>query len=541
MVCPKCGREYEGTKCPNCDGLDIIVNQDDYLKRRREYEEKQAALKSASSDNEEKNKSNEALRPDEILDKIVKAGGQARKKIVDKKAEKAQKENKKKKKTIIIGIVISIVVLAGILATYMLINHKEATLYTIYDNAIYRLSETNMQQVCDYDEVLFESDNNSFHIQSIPQQFRDRTIKESMASSNGKYYCAFVYNHSSNNYSIILWNNENCNIVAENNKEKKLLYIDNDGYVIYQETEVINEEGSVGMTQLYISKVESDHNVTTTMISETVKDIYIYSDKKAVIFNDLNGKLYTYVYGKNPKKQLIAHDVTTVYGAVGDCLYLFSYKAQQVNTLKDCNGFIYKCDDLIYYYTFDFKDGKSIYLGKNNDANLTYIVDKNDVIMVSKNTLMRAKIVDKAIDTHTEIKVIDTYTEIAKLGTLGNIIYDSNSKSVIFINDNNSLMYYCKGKVTTISDKVTDGTLNWVANTKGGFTYVCNQAQMYCKNVKTSPVKITEEGNIAQNSEVFYQKGKLYFVNMDGKLYVCNDSGNNCNMIGEANRIILGK
>lgn len=77
MVCPKCGREYEGTKCPNCDGLDIIVNQDDYLKRRREYEEKQAALKSASSDNEEKNKSDEALRPDEILDKIVKQIGRA--------------------------------------------------------------------------------------------------------------------------------------------------------------------------------------------------------------------------------------------------------------------------------------------------------------------------------------------------------------------------------------------------------------------------------------------------------------------------------
>ncbi len=542
MVCPKCGREYEGTKCPNCDGLDIIVNQDDYLKRRREYEEKQAVLKSASSDNEEKNKSNEALKPDEILDKIVKAGGQARKKIVDKKAEKTQKEKKKKKKTVIIGIVISIiVVLAGAVGTYMLINHKEAILYTIYDNIIYRISETDMQQVCNYDEVLFESDNNSFHIQSIPQQFRDRTIKESMASSNGKYYCAFVYNHSSNNYSIILWNNENSNILAENNKEKKLLYIDNDGYVIYQETEVINEEGSVGTTQLYISKVESDHNITTTMLSETVKDIYVYSDKKAVIFNDLDGKLYTYVYGKNPKKQLIAQDVTTVYGAVKDCIHLFSYKAQQVNTLKDCNGFIYTCNDSVYYYQFDFNDGNSIYLGKNNDANLTYIIDKNDVIMANKNTLMCAKIVDKAIDTHTEIKVIDTYTEIAKLGTLDNIIYDSNSKSVIFVNDNSSLMYYCKGKVTNISDEVTDGTLNWIANIKGAFTYVCNQAQMYCKNVKTSPVRLAEEENIAQNSEVFYQKGKLYFINIEGKLYVCSGNGNNCNMIGDANRIILGK
>lgn len=532
MLCPKCGREYEGTKCPNCDGLDIIVNQDDYLKRRREYEEKQAALKSASSDNEENNKSNEALRPDEILDKIVKVGGQARKKIVDKKAEKAQKEKNKKNKTIIIGIVISIVVLASVLAAYMLINHKEAILYAIYDDTIYRISETNMQQVCDYNEAIFESDENFFHIQSIPQQFHDRTIKESMSSSNGKYYCAFVYSHSANTYSIILWNNEKCNILAENNKEKKLLYIDNDGYVIYQETEVINEEGSIGTTQLYISKVESDHNITTTMLSETVKDIYVYSDEKTVIFNDLDGELYIYVYGKNPKKQWIAHDVTTVYGAVKDSIHLFSYKAQQVNTLKNCNGFIYKSNDAIYYYQLDFSDGKSIYLGKNNDININYIIDKDNVIMISKNTLMSAKIVDK---------VIDTYTEIAKLGMFDNVIYDSNSKSVIFTNDNDSLMYYCKGKVTTISDEITDGTLNWVANTKGGFTYVCNQAQMYCKNVKTSPIKITQEGNIAQNSEVFYQKGKLYFVNMNGKLYSCSDSGNNCNMIGEANRIILGK
>lgn len=539
MLCPKCGREYEGTKCPNCDGLDIIVNQEEYLKRRREYEEKQAALKSASSDNEEKNKSGEALRPDEILGKIVKAGGQARKKIVDKKAQKARKEKDKKNKTVIIGIVISIVVLVGALGIYMLINYKEAILYTIDDDTIYRISETNMQQVCDYNEAIFESDKNSFHIQTLPQQFRDRDVKESMSSSNGKYYCAFVYSHSTNNYSIVLWNNENCNILAENNKEKKLLYVDNDGYVIYQETEVINEEGSVGTTQLYISKVESDHNVTTTMLSETVKDIYVYSDKKTVIFNDLNGKLYTYVYGKNPKKQLIAHDVTTVYGAVKDSICLFSYKAQQVNTLKNCKGFIYNCNDSIYYYQLDFSDSKSIYLGKNNSTNLTYIIDKNDVIMISKNTLMNAKIVDNDVDER--LGEVDTYTELAKLGTSDNIIYDSNSKSVIFINENNSLMYYCKGKITNISDEVTDGTLNKVANTKGAFTYVCNQTQMYCKNVKSSPVKLTEEGTLAQNSEVFYQKGKLYFVNIQGKLCVCSDNGNNYNMIGDVNQIILGK
>ncbi len=530
MLCPKCGREYEGTKCPNCDGLDIIVNQDDYLKRRKEYEEKQAVLKSAFSDNEEKNKSNEALRPDEILDKIVKVSGQARQKIADKKAEK--KDNKKNKKVGMIIAISIVVALVGALGLYMLINHKDVILYSIYDNTIYRISEMDIQRVCDYDEAIFESDKNSFHIQPLPQNLYDITVKESMSSDNGKYYCASAYNHTNNNYSMMIWNDENCNILAENNKEKKLLYIDNDGYAIYQETEVINEEGSVGTTQLYISKVESDHTVTTTMLSETVKDIYVYSDKKTVIFNDLEDKLYTYVYGKNPKKTLIAEAVTIIHGAVEDNIYLFSYKAQQVNTLKNCNGFIYNCNDDIYYYQLDFSDGKSIYLGKNNSTNLAYIIDKDDVIMVRKNTLMSAKIVDK---------VVDTYTELAKLGTLDNIIYDDNSKSVIFINEKDSLMYYSKGKVTKISDGVTDGTLNLVANAKGAFTYVCNNIQMYCKHVKTSPVKLTQEGNIAQNSEVFYQKGKLYFVNMQGKLYVCSDNGNDCSMIGDANRIILGK
>ena len=51
MLCPKCGQEYEGDKCPRCSGPQIIVNNSDYLRRKKAYEEKQAGKKSASSDN----------------------------------------------------------------------------------------------------------------------------------------------------------------------------------------------------------------------------------------------------------------------------------------------------------------------------------------------------------------------------------------------------------------------------------------------------------------------------------------------------------
>lgn len=43
MKCPKCGQEYEGSACPNCEpGPEIIVNNADYLRRKEAYEKKQA-------------------------------------------------------------------------------------------------------------------------------------------------------------------------------------------------------------------------------------------------------------------------------------------------------------------------------------------------------------------------------------------------------------------------------------------------------------------------------------------------------------------
>ena len=57
MLCPKCGVDYEGNSCPRCNGPEILINNEDYLRRRKAYEEKQAGInKSASSDNEASSK-----------------------------------------------------------------------------------------------------------------------------------------------------------------------------------------------------------------------------------------------------------------------------------------------------------------------------------------------------------------------------------------------------------------------------------------------------------------------------------------------------
>ena len=82
MICPKCGQEYEGDKCPRCNGPEVIVNNADYLKRKRAYEEKQAGKGSASSDKETsenntadvKNGGQEEVLPDEMFRRLKESG-----------------------------------------------------------------------------------------------------------------------------------------------------------------------------------------------------------------------------------------------------------------------------------------------------------------------------------------------------------------------------------------------------------------------------------------------------------------------------------
>ena len=70
MKCPKCGQEYEGSACPNCEpGPEIIVNNADYLRRKEAYEKKQAEKESASSHTDKPQKEPEEENADDRREK----------------------------------------------------------------------------------------------------------------------------------------------------------------------------------------------------------------------------------------------------------------------------------------------------------------------------------------------------------------------------------------------------------------------------------------------------------------------------------------
>ena len=150
MICPKCGQEYEGDKCPRCNGPEVIVNNADYLKRKRAYEEKQAGKGSASSDKETsenktadvKNGGQEEVLPDEMFRRLKESGSKFAQDAVEKTASQAKKAVKGKKKLIVRIIAAAIVLMLASLAgfgIFKLATRKNYVLYMKYNNKIYRL------------------------------------------------------------------------------------------------------------------------------------------------------------------------------------------------------------------------------------------------------------------------------------------------------------------------------------------------------------------------------------------------------------------
>jgi len=527
MLCPKCGQEYEGSKCPICDKPDVLVNHEDYLRRRRAYEEKQAVIKSASSGNEEKDdKAEEGLRPEEMLGRLVDVGEHLKQGIADKLSVK-----KNRVKKICAVLMISLLLLAAVIFGIFQLNlHKKSFLYTVADNKIYTISEEDNIFACEQNEVFFDAAQKSFYKADLPKELNGMAVTDRIASQQGKYFCASVYDEKNNQYCIYIWDNKNIYKFAENAKAKKLLYIDEAGNVVYQDTEVINEEGSVGNTALYIGSFGGDKNVVTAMLSEAVRNVYVYGDKKAVIYNDVEDRLFVYFFGKNTDNKLIAQEVNMIYGAMDNFVNQFSYKAQSVNLTKNCNRFLYCANDTIYYYQLGADERKIVNLGSNVNTKVEYIVDKDKVYKISDHILFGGEIKeDEAL----------SYKEIAKLGAESNVIYDSDSKNVIFITDTGTLMAANNKNIMTITENAVDGTLQFVENMKGAFTYVSGQAQVYHKSVKSEAIKLGDADNAASNSEILYYKKLLYFVDSEKKLYACKENGSDLHVIGSADRIFL--
>lgn len=546
MICPKCGQEYEGDKCPRCNGPEVIVNNADYLKRKRAYEEKQAGKGSASSDKETsenntadvKNGGQEEVLPDEMFRRLKESGSKFAQDAVEKTASQAKKAVKGKKKLIVRIIAAAIVLMLAALAgfgIFKLATRKNYVLYMKYNNKIYNVAGIDSKLVCSEDDVVFEADNNSFYMPEFSDEIDKNNIIQKMASNQGKYFTAITYDSMEDKYTLFVWNNSMSLRLAESSNKKEILYISDKGTIIYKDTQVVNDQGALGQTSLMVCKLDKskdgDVHGVITEVESSLANVYIYSAKNTIIYNSTGNVLYTLNYDKDEKKKEISEDAKNIYALTSKSSVRYSYKANPVNQSDKAEGFIYSVNGNCYYHSISSKNTEDMFIGKFNGSGVELIYDKDYVYVINSGQVSYASV---------KKDVTPVFTVVSKLGGASDYVFLELADTIAAVDENNNLISISSGKVKTIAENITDGSLSIVKNTSSELTYIRDNVQYYKKSFTADEVKMTDVGSDADTVSTLFYKNKLYYYNSDKKLCSCTVKGKNGSVVGDVERFWLG-
>lgn len=509
MLCTKCGQEYEGSQCPRCDGPVILVNNSDYLARRKAYEEKQALKeRSASSDKKEESQSDYgqalAKRVQEIKQSRGKAQ-QSRSKADNKKSQSSGKADNKKqsqsrskadsrkqnggnrndnqekpqiriarrkvnKRMKMIAAALIAVVLIGVAAfgIYKLATKKNYALYVSYNGKIYDIAGLDSNYVCDESNAIFAADSKTFYTPQWPEQIDSGKNILSVASDNGKYFVTVTYDesNSSGRYSMYIWNKDECVLVSEDNLQKEIMYISDDGLVIYTNINIINDEGSTNGTSLAMSsikEVKKHAEAQTTLIEGNLNKAYVYESKHLIVCLTNAGSLYTYDYEKKEKPVSVADAVMQLWPVSENVTGVYTANADSLNTRKDVDTLLYSKSDGVYYYSC--KDASAYKIDKKTDNDADYVFDRDNSLIyrISGVSMTSALIKDTKVSEYVDV---DSMTKEK------NYIYNSSDSQIVYVNAEGQLRVVDNNKITDVASDVNAGSLSKVYNKSKALTYI---------------------------------------------------------------------
>lgn len=542
MICPKCGREYLGSSCPYCESPEVIVNNQDYLQRKMEYEKKQAELKSASSSHARADAGDGAspdeLRPDEvfkkILDRAKQDGSEAGERTKKAAVSGEHRINVKSVRRIFVVLVLLTVAVMCTVVVVNLVKRNNQTLFTRYNGRIYNVSGIDSEYVCDYDKAYFQTDGKNFYVPDEPADVTGKVVTEKLASDGGRYFASEVYDENASKYTLYLWNSDNCYKLSENSSKKNIMYLSDDGDIVYKETVMVNDEGGMGAASLYVSQVIDNGGLmaVTTQLSDALRSACVYSDKKLVIYNTTDDVLYSFYYGKNKTMSTIQTDVTAIYPAVSGRSGYYSYRSSQTNTDDNVTAFVYISDKCAWYIDLADKNAQGSVIDSVTGTTGEYIIENNDIYAITSGSVRHASYKNGQAGT---------YSDIAALGNTANVEYFPDKDTIIAVDAAGKLISINKGNVKNLDTDVTEGTLYAVNNSDYGITYVKNGVQYYYNTLTGRQMVITESDDGTSVADTLVYKNRLYYYNSIGKLCSCTLSGKDDKLIGDVEKFWLGR
>lgn len=539
MLCLKCGQEYEGASCPRCDGPVVLVNNSDYLARKKAYEEKQAKLKeSASSDKKvqsgtvSKKQGSETKKPGSNNKKNNKDNKKDNE-SEDRRVRAKQKRRRQIRiRLAIIGVVLGIVLVVSGIGIYKLATRKDHVIYMSYNGKIYNVSSIESEFVCNEKDAVFTVDMEAFYQPDWPEGMNKDNIIQTVASDKGKYFAAVTYNEAGNDYQLWVWN-DSYSITSERDlNHMELLYISDEGNIVYTSARIINEEGSIENHQLIVGKAEVSKDkkmsLTTNIIENDLQKVCVYAKQSKIITLSGENTLNVYDYKKGEKK-IIDEEIDgflTMDEQIG-----YVSNAGYVNNKSIADSFYYISSDK--YYRCNLSDYSSVYVTATNGSNVSFYEDeKNRKIYMISSGVLTCLTIDK------EGKVEEG--KIADLGTQLNVCYLYNTGTMLLVDNSNQLLEIHNGEINVLEKSITDGTLGIINNSSNYICYLKDGRLYYKKSIGSEPVQIMSNQSFTSTGGMSLYKKRLYYYDSKNILHSCSLKGKDENSIGNVDRFWIG-
>lgn len=437
-----------------------------------------------------------------------------------------------------IAAVLIAVVLIGVAAfgIYKLATKKNYALYVSYNGKIYDIAGLDSNYVCDESDAIFAADSKTFYTAQWPEQIDSGKNILSVASDNGKYFVTVTYDesNSSGRYSMYIWSKDECVLVSEDNLQKEIMYISDDGLVIYTNINIINDEGSTNGTSLAMSRVKEvkkQPEAQTTLIEGNLNKAYVYESKHLIVCLTNAGSLYTYDYEKKEKPVSVADAVMQLWPVSENMTGVYTANADSLNTRKDVDTLLYSKSDGVYYYSC--KDASAYKIDKKTDNDADYVFDRdNSLIYRISGTSMTSALI-------RETKVSE-YVDVDSMTKEKNYIYNSSDSQIVYVNAKGQLRVVDNNKITDIASDVNAGSLSKVYNKGKALTYVSGGRQYYMDNIKSKAVAILESDAVTDTEGTYFYKNRIYAYDADNILYSNTLKGNDISNIGYVERLWLG-
>lgn len=511
MKCPKCGNDYEGSKCPYCGGLDIVVNNSDYERRKKAYEELNSKKEEKPKKEKKSKKKKENNKPDEIP-------------AVDNADQVKEPTEKQKNSKVVIGAIFGILIVFIIIGVGYFSVRQMVSIYFKIGEDIYK-DDYNVEAIKEARGTeMWNGDRSRLFNVVVPADLADANIVNQMASMNGDYLGAIAYDEIQKYYTIWVWNEkgEMPERMVTSDKQLELIYVADDGSVIYKSNEVISDG-----IQIANSLNRVDSKKTVYMINENVSKELVFLREKCIAYLTNEGNLYVSYFNNVRESTLISSGVTNLLGELKNCEDRFSEAATIVHDAHMIAQLVYVKDSDVYYCNVNrIKDKKMLFETEKVGMDIVYA--ENSDYAYSINRLS----VDGIIVANSNGAV----TPLAKQLNGTTVAYLTKQETLVYITDTGKLISikYKKGNFVKTNleggadskTSLMEGKTTAIYHADGdeGLLVINDDKLYFYRNLEEEPVCLSESkcGNVNYLS---YYGRKLYIVDDTKTMYIFDSKG----------------